>query len=90
MTLPAIVPSADRPTATANHAVPAVCVRSQNARRKNTNPTLARSTSIATAASCSPTECSCTRSAGCSGVAATTSAGSRVALARAKANSAPE
>ena len=33
---------------------PAVCVRSQNARRKNTNPTLARSTTIATAASCRP------------------------------------
>ena len=54
MALPAIVPSADSPTATANHAVPAVCVRSQKARRKNTNPTLARSTSIATAASCKP------------------------------------
>ena len=89
MALPTIVPSADSPTATANHAVPAVCVRSQKARRKNTKPTLARSTSIATAASCSPTECSCTRSAGCSGVAATTSAGSRVALARATAKNSP-
>ena len=67
MALATIVPSADSPTATANHAVPAVFVRNQKARRKNTNPTLARSTSIAMAASCNPAECSCTRSAGCSG-----------------------
>ena len=52
------------------------------------NPTPARSTTIATAASCSPVECSWIRSAGCSGRAATTSADSRVALSRANANSA--
>ena len=81
MALPAIVPSADRPTAAANQAVPADCVRSQNARWKNTKPTIARSIIIATAASCRPEACSCTRSTACAGDAATTSAGRRVALA---------
>ena len=50
------------------------------------NPTIARSSSIATSASCSPVDWSCTRSADPSGSAATTSAGRRVALARAKPN----
>ena len=81
MALAAIVPSAERPTAAANQNVPAVCVRSQNASRKNTNPTAARSIIVAPAAICSGTECSCVRSATCAGAAATTSAGSRVALA---------
>jgi hypothetical protein len=81
--LPMIVATAESPTARPNQAVPAVWLRSQNASRKKTKPTEARRTVIANAASCSPTECSCTFSAGCSGVAATTSAGSLVALARA-------
>ena len=64
-----------------NQAVPVLSC-SQNASRKNTKPTDARRIVIANAASCSPTECSWTFSAG-SGFAATTSAGSRVARRRA-------
>ncbi len=81
--LPTIVATAESPMARPNQAVPAVWPRSQNASRKNTKPTAARRIVIAKAASCNPTECSWTFSAGCSGLAATTSAGSRVALARA-------
>ena len=52
-------------------------------------PDAGRSISIATAAELQRrSECSCTRSAGCSAVAATTSAGRRVALEEAKPNSA--
>jgi hypothetical protein len=81
--LPAIVPSADMPTAAPNQNVPADCVRNQNARWKNTNPTAARSIIVAAAAICSGVAWSWTRSTCCAGAAATTSGGSRVALASA-------
>ena len=77
--LPAIAATADSPTTAANHAVPWSCDRSQNARWKNVNPTIARNTVMAIAASSMFPVWSSRDSSASATSAATTSDGSRVA-----------
>ena len=87
MALPAIVPSDDSPTASPNHHVGASCVRNENAKWNNTNPTQHRSNSIATAAICRLVDDSSMRWRCDAGPAATTSRGRRVAATSATAKS---
>jgi len=75
--LPAIVASADAPTAAPNRAVPLSKVRNQKARWKKVKPTFARSTVMAIAPARSDGDRSSNRSSSPAADAATTSGASR-------------